>query len=44
MKKGRLACFLAGVAAALCARKNCAPDELDGSEVRRLLAAAGARL
>jgi glycine/D-amino acid oxidase-like deaminating enzyme len=34
----------AGVAAALCARKNCAPCELDGAEVRRQLAAAGARL
>ena len=34
----------AGVAAALCAKKNCAPSDLDGVEVRRTLAAAGARL
>ena len=34
----------AGVAAALCAKKNCSPADLDGAEVRRLLAAAGARL
>jgi len=34
----------AGVAAALCVRKSCAPVELDGAEVRRELAAAGARL
>jgi len=34
----------AGVAAALCARRGCAPVELDGAEVRRLLSEAGARL
>ena len=34
----------AGVAAAVCAKRGCAPKELDGAEVRRLLAEAGARL
>ena len=34
----------AGMAAALCVRKSCAPIELDGAEVRRELKAAGARL
>ena len=34
----------AGVAAAVCAKRGCAPVELDGAEVRRLLAEAGARL
>lgn len=34
----------AGMAAAMCVQKNCSPSELDGIEVRRNLAAAGARL
>ena len=34
----------AGVAAAVCAKRGCAPVELDGAEVRKLLAEAGARL
>lgn len=34
----------AGMAAAMCAAKNCAPADLDGSEVRRRLAEAGAWL
>jgi len=34
----------AGVAAAMCAAKGCAPAELDGAEVRRKLVEAGARL
>ena len=34
----------AGVAAAVCAKRGCAPKELDGAEVRKLLAEAGARL
>lgn len=34
----------AGVAAALCAQRGCSPVDLDGAEVRRVLAAAGARL
>lgn len=34
----------AGMAAALCVKKNCTPAELDGAEVRRHLAEAGAWL
>ena len=34
----------AGAAAAMCVEKNCAPAELDGVEVRKKLAAQGARL
>ena len=34
----------AGMAAALCVKKNTLPPELDGTEVRRELAAAGAWL
>lgn len=34
----------AGAAAAMCVKRNCAPAELDGVEVRRELAAKGARL
>ncbi len=34
----------AGMAAALCVRRACAPADLDGAEVRRELKAAGARL
>lgn len=34
----------AGMAAAMCVEKNCTPAELSGEEVRKNLAAAGARL
>ena len=34
----------AGAAAAMCVEKNCAPAELDGVEVRKKLAAMGAKL
>ena len=35
--------ILVGFFAALCAKKGCRPADLDGAEVRRTLAAAGAR-
>ena len=34
----------AGLAAAVCAERGCSPAELDGAEVRKILAEAGARL